>query len=155
MINDLSLLIVKPECFDRVETIQTELNKRGFLVLKKYHKTDFSNAVKLIYCKDFKEEILEVFSNAYIKNNFGDDYYVFLVKYINGGTVQKLIDEVGSSRGYLTEPNNSLRSQFGLKKTYLDKNTGFEVIFNGFHKVDSTEELLFQIKALNLEPIKV
>ncbi len=150
MKKDISLLIVKPECVNKLSNICLDINRRGYLILEKYKKTNFSQVVRSIYRKDFPEEILEVFSRGYSESDFGENYYILVVSHAKGDTIRRLIDDVGSSRGYFLSPDNSLRSKYGLKKTFRDEKSGFEVVFNGFHKIDSMEEFLSCIEYLDL-----
>lgn len=149
------MLIVKPECASEIDNICLDISRRGYSILGKYKKTNFSQVVKAIYRKDFSKEVLGVFLKAYLESNFGEDYYVLIVSHVKGNTIRRLINDVGSSWGYFLSLDNSLRSRYGLRKTFRDEKSGFEVIFNGFHKIDSAEELLFCMEYLGLENIEV
>ncbi len=151
MTSDISLLVIKPECLNILKRIILELKNRGYVIKKIYKRNDFSNDVKTLYQKDFSEDILEQFSNAYRQGDFGNNYIILIVEHTLGNTINRLIKDVGTSRACLGEYDGSMRSMFGLNKKYARENSTFEVVFNGLHKIDSFEELNYQVNALKLD----
>ena len=147
---DLSLLVVKPECAGNISQVISWLNDNSYEIVKVFERSRFSDDVKIVYKNDFCEEILSLFKKAYKKNVFGEKYYMLLLRHKSRNTINKLKSDVGGSKNYFYQSENTLRSKYGLKERYIDKKTGFEIIFNGFHKVDSSEELLFLFKKLNI-----
>jgi hypothetical protein len=152
-LSNISLLIIKPECFSKFKDIIRELNHRGFSVEWISERNNFNKMVSKIYSDDYPLQKLKFFSKAYLKSNFGNKFYILLVKKNSGNTFNELSKEIGHYKNYQKVWDNSLRCKFGLPQKYNFHDKQNEMFFNGLHRTDNAEDFIKHLNFLNLDLI--
>lgn len=153
-LSDVTLLVVKPECSDKLKQIILELKFRGFKIEEIFKLSDFHNVVQKMYSPDYPKRMLELFSHAYISGDFGDEFYVLIIKHMNGKSIASLSNEIGHYKNYQLSVNNSLRHKFGLPSTYNVNCGRWTIYFNGFHRIDDIGDFIKHLNIFNIRLIK-
>ncbi|MBS3127932.1 hypothetical protein J4410_02210 [Candidatus Woesearchaeota archaeon] len=149
--DDISLLLLKPEVVKKEKEIQQYLEKKGYTILRKKKFSSWVSFVKKKY-GEFSNEEREVYLSGYQKNKWGTTFIVFVLQHRQGDTLSILRRDLGHFIGYQDTHEDSLRAKFGQgqKKNMIQGKITFA--YNGFHCPQDEEELQedFEILGMNL-----
>ncbi|PIN89045.1 hypothetical protein COU60_05210 [Candidatus Pacearchaeota archaeon CG10_big_fil_rev_8_21_14_0_10_34_76] len=151
-LSNLTLLVIKPEIIDKKELIKNELSKKGYEVIREENKQNFSKVVGDFYMKDYPNHY-KMFKEAYLNCRFGDKFSIFILRKKSGNSIKDLKKEVGHYKNYQKKKDDSLRSVYGLDSSKNYKSEGFEMYFNGFHKINDLEDFIYHLKLLKIRLI--
>lgn len=146
---DISLLIIKPEIFNRKREVFEFLKNYGFDILISHEYRNWSKFAQKIYIEYTTCE-LQCYLNGYINNCFGDKFCAAIVSHNRGQTVTRLKNIQGHYHDYQNEIKDTLRSKFGFGGD-LNLSCGERIFtFSGIHCVENESELRDTLKLLEM-----
>ncbi len=149
---DISILIVKPEAIKRFDEVRTSIGKREYVSLFERKDSDWIEKMEEIYSPQFSKERISWLVESYQKADFGDEFEVLVLRHQRGNTLVKLEAEQGHFIDYQKTRGETLRHEFGLPTLYnlqtVDRD--FTVVFNALHCPKTQEDLRRHLSILNL-----
>ena len=149
-IANVGLLVVKPECFNKIKDIREEVVRRGYVILNEFKLNGFSDVVGEFYRDGYPSETIRFFKKAYMESKFGEKFIVLILKK-TPNTSLSLRNDVGGYKSYQTTKENTLRASFGLSAEYNAGNSKSTLYFNGFHKADNPVDFVKHIHLLKID----
>ncbi|HSU72271.1 MAG TPA: hypothetical protein VLJ21_00290 [Candidatus Binatia bacterium] len=133
---DIGLVVIKPEGFSRREEISSELCERGYVILEKVIIPDWRRVIPAIYASDASwkhspPEHLDELATIYAQRDFGNVAEAVVLKHKDGGTLEKIETDIGPWKAYLP---GTLRHKFGIPQ---DPSSRW--VFTALHKADTQE----------------
>ncbi len=105
------------------------------------------------YFYDYPKKYSRLFREAYKSSPFGERFYVLILKNKYKNSIESLKEDVGNYKHYQTRKENTLRGIYGLPESNNYKSGKFKMFFNGFHKVDNTEDFIKHLDILKISII--
>ncbi len=146
---DVSLVIVKPEVIGKIESVKKSLGNKGYLILFEKSYSDWLSYARKIY-SEFTAEEIQTYIDGYSKHSFGKEFIVLLVKSKKGNTLKRLNEDKGNFIRYQKQNDDSLRSEFGLSADYNLKHGNVTFVYCGIHCPESQKELDYQLNLFKL-----
>jgi nucleoside diphosphate kinase len=155
MTDDISLLLVKPECITKRDKIEANISLRGYKILETFLLGNFSNKIRQIYRiqvngKGLQDDFVTFIGDAYDSSEFGNEFIVYLLSHNEGNTIERLIRDTGHRSNYQRVKENTLRGLFGYSEKYNLPYKENTLYFNGFHKTDSISDIAEHLNILEL-----
>ncbi len=147
---DISLIIIKPEIIDRFSDIKKSLRKRGYKIIFQKKYNSWRKIAKKLY-SEFSSEEIKTYIVGYDKHKFDDKFIMLIVTCEKGNTVEKLNKDKGNFIDYQSKNINTLRAEFGLPKRYNLQHGNISFTYCGFHCPQNQEELIRDLNILHLK----
>ena len=151
MEKDISLLVGKPEIFDRYSEVASFLVRLGYDLLHSERREFWRPVMNAIYLPQFPEKYMRALHESYAL--LGKDKFFFhILSHKGGNTMKRLKDNHQGAFGNYRKGDGTLRGEFGLGRefdVYIDE--GWTTRFNGFHAPDSRPEVVRHLRILDCE----
>ncbi len=150
---DISVLVVKPEVIGRFDEVRTSTGKRGYISLFERKDSDWIERMREIYSPQFSKERISWLVDAYQSSGFGDEFGVLVLRHQRGNTLVELEAEQGHFIDYQTTSGTTLRHEFGMpaRHNIPTPDSEFTVVFNAVHCPKTPEDLRRHLKILELQ----
>ncbi len=146
---DLSLLLVKPEIFGLMPEVKSSVIKRGYEFLLEEDRSGWRRVMKDIYEGQLNQKLFVKYVQAYQQKT--DAFGLFVLRHKDGNTIAHLKNDEGHYRDYQETPDGSLRAEFGLPSLWnIPVDSQYSVIFNGLHCPGTLEDLQRHLGILEL-----
>jgi hypothetical protein len=160
---DISLLIVRPEVRFEAPYIEVSLQRRGYDIVQKERRTDWWCIAQCFYGNQLDDTQLQLYLSGHyaLFHGFGFNFLAWIVEHKEGGTLERLAKDKGhlydyQDRGRKDVDTTSLRAEFGFGRKLnvpypLPSSNGYTFApYCGFHAPSTKEELENNLEILGL-----